>query len=1144
MDELFGVSMTVIAGVCVVITALILLVVAILAWRNPVMFKNGLRNIPRRKSQTTLIVIGLMLSTVIITAAFGTGDTLTHSITNEAYTVFGPVDEFVTWDVKNHPAPDNKQVIPLDQATKWEQQLQQTTSVKAIVPFLGTTMPVLDTRTRLNDAKSFVVASPADSLDKIGGLKDVDGKPVTLGAGEIALNKALVDKLDAKIGDKVQVFYHGQASDVTVKAIVPNTIFGGTDDTQNPEGAALNFDFMSNITNKHGVVDILAISNDGSVRGGLSRTDEVSAAMDNILKGTTFKTLKVKQDTVHTAQLVGNVFTTLFVTIGLFAIAAGILLIFLIFVMLAAERKPEMGMARAVGAKRRQIVESFLAEGMGYDLGSAMVGLVFGVGVAALMVYFVKLSIGGSLGLNLQFTVAARSLITAFCIGVITTFIVVFLASWRASRINIVAAIRDLPESHKINPEDATWRGYLRGTLNGFVAFGVAIFSIFAAIHFTRLAPIFILAAISGIAGPWLAMLRNSNFGAPADQRKEGDHLPRWPWIVGLITAVIGIGIVILVGYFLALLVVRLTRERRPRALPTGLILLGIVIAPLGLVLAALQDRGRQVAWSVGLGTVGLAVGVLMIQWAYDAERSWLFFMGVSLILLWAAITLRYFRIQERLSFTVSSALLLLVWYLGGGGQLHWLTGDMKGGVEMFFLSGLTMVVAGTFIVVYNADIILPVIGRFGARFGRIFPAVKTAIAYPLTSRFRTGLTIGMIGLIMFVLSMEAALNTNISKSFATKDALGGYNVRVQYSDNNLSTNGIRSDLTTANAKLPTTQRVDTSKILAVGETKTVAGDQMTIRNPKATNQDWKHYILTGADADFIKTNQIPLQYRAAGYDSDQAVWQAVGSGKDLAIVPSALVGGGNGFGGSVSDPLSLPKSYTKDGFEPFQLEVRGSDGQITRITVIGETKDSAASFWPGIIVSQQNLLSAFPSAQGQEFFLRLAPGTNADRYAKNIEATLVATSADSLQKIIDDGQAISRAFLNLFEGFLALGLIVGIAALGVIAFRAVVERRQQIGMLRAIGYQRNMVMASFLMESGFIAISGILLGLILGLTFAWSLFHSGNIGSDTSGIAYTVPWAQVGAVTAFALVASLLMTWLPARAASKVPIAEALRYE
>jgi putative ABC transport system permease protein len=46
--------------------------------------------------------------------------------------------------------------------------------------------------------------------------------------------------------------------------------------------------------------------------------------------------------------------------------AAGVMLIFMIFVMLAAERRAEMGMARAVGAQRGHIVRSFLAEGMAY----------------------------------------------------------------------------------------------------------------------------------------------------------------------------------------------------------------------------------------------------------------------------------------------------------------------------------------------------------------------------------------------------------------------------------------------------------------------------------------------------------------------------------------------------------------------------------------------------------------------------------------------------------------------------------------------------------------------------------------------------------------------------------------------------------
>ena len=59
----------------------------------------------------------------------------------------------------------------------------------------------------------------------------------------------------------------------------------------------------------------------------------------------------------------------------------------------------------------------------------------------------------------------------------------------------------------------------------------------------------------------------------------------------------------------------------------------------------------------------------------------------------------------------------------------------------------------------------------------------------------------------------------------------------------------------------------------------------------------------------------------------------------------------------------------------------------------------------------------------------------------------------------------------------MGLGLIVGVAALGVISARAVVERRQQIGVLRAIGFRRGMVQLSFLLESSFIALTAIVVG-------------------------------------------------------------------
>lgn len=1144
--------MTWIAAGCVAITAIIFGVVGLLAARNPVMFKMGLRNIPRRKAQTTLIVVGLMLSTVIITAAFGTGDTMTSSVTNEIYGILGPVDELIQWDASANPAPLNKQTIPLAKVDELRQQFAGDPSIKAFIPYIVETVPVFDTNSRLNQAFSRLTAVVPGGLDSFGGLKDENDKAVVLAPNEIALNRALRDKLEAKVGDTIQVFYNNQPTDLTVKAIMPNTIFNGTIDPFSREGGALNYQFLSTLVGRTDTVDAIGISNDGTTHGGLSTSGAVTAKLQAKLDGTPYKTTEVKSQGVKIAELIGNVFTTLFVVIGLFSIAAGVLLIFLIFVMLAAERKPEIGMARAVGAKRRHIVESFLAEGMGYDLGSALIGLVAGVGVAAAMIEFVKMVVGSQLGLELTFSVAARSLIVAFCLGVIVTFIVVFLASWRASRINIVAAIRDLPESRHFDPEGATIRGYLRAALNGFGAFGILIISIIGAIHFrgSGFMALFLLGCLAGVPGPWIALLRGNSLGAPKSERKEGDRPPIWPWIVGGILAPLGIGLVILIGYAVAMVIVRITRDRKPEGVPLWLVVVGVIVAPVGIVLMALQDRSRSIAWSAGIGAVGLVSGVLLIQWGMQAEQMFLFALGASLLALWAAVTLRYFRFHERLSFTSISLAILILWYLLPGGRLSWLVGHLKAGTEMFFLSGATMVTAGTFIVVYNADIVLPLVGAVGSRFGRIVPAIKTAVAYPLTSRFRTGLTIAMIGLIMFVLSMQAALNTNLSKTLSGDDAKGGYDVRVAINGNNLS-HDIVKDIQAANATTPANLQTDTSKITAVGEVRSVAAGEVDIKDPQQPtpadpSKEFKHYALLGAGSDFLASNRLPLQYRAQGYDSDQAVWAALGSGQNLAIIPAALTSAGGGFGGPPgADLLQLTPDRTKQGFTPFKLTLRDpASGNQVDITVIGQLKDSAATFWPGIVLSKDLLLRVYPDSKGQEFFLALKPGTAAQTFANHTEATLIRASSDSLAKVIADNQAIQSGFLDMFQGFLALGLLVGIAALGVISFRAVVERRQQIGVLRAIGYKRSMVQLSFLMESGFIVTSGIVLGLGLGLSFAWSLFTSGEFGTTSNGVAFTLPWGQMIAVTAFAFVAALLMTYLPARAAARTSVAEALRFE
>jgi putative ABC transport system permease protein len=236
----------------------------------------------------------------------------------------------------------------------------------------------------------------------------------------------------------------------------------------------------------------------------------------------------VKRDLIELFELTGNFMTTFFLIFGLFSIAAGMLLIVMIFVMLAAERKSELGMARAIGTKRGHLVQMFLSEGMAYNLLAAMVGVGMGVLVAVGIANIMGRIFGDFF--NIEPHMTARSLIISYSLGVSLTFITVTFASWRASNLNIVAAIRDLDEMAVPDPEAGTVRGFLRGLLNATVTVALLPISLF------------------------VQMLRGHTFGFTAPEREYSERIPIWPFIV----------LPLAPFYLIALGVVWLTRDRRP----------------------------------------------------------------------------------------------------------------------------------------------------------------------------------------------------------------------------------------------------------------------------------------------------------------------------------------------------------------------------------------------------------------------------------------------------------------------------------------------------------------------------------------------------------------------------------------------------
>jgi putative ABC transport system permease protein len=116
---------------------------------------------------------------------------------------------------------------------------------------------------------------------------------------------------------------------------------------------------------------------------------------------------------------------------------------------------------------------------------------------------------------------------------------------------------------------------------------------------------------------------------------------------------------------------------------------------------------------------------------------------------------------------------------------------------------------------------------------------------------------------------------------------------------------------------------------------------------------------------------------------------------------------------------------------------------------------------------------------------------------------------------------------------------VVGIAGIGVIMVRAVRERRRQVGVLRALGFQSKAVRAAFVVESSFVAVEGVIIGTALALVCTWSITLTDAFGDSME---FRVPFLAIALLMVTTLVFSLMATAAPARAAAKIDPAVALR--
>jgi putative ABC transport system permease protein len=960
-----------------VLFVIVLGVIGLLALRRRMLATMAVRNITRRKTYSGIVVAGLMIATAMIAASLVVGDTLDFVIKKDTFDSTGNTDIIVS-------VPDASGMF-----TYFNQSIGYDTiaSVKAgslpevdmASPAIRDSVTIMDPRTNLPFPGALLFAF--DPQNAANPLVDEQHQQVTsadFAPGDIVINRALADEIDAVPGDALLVFTReGVNASLTVSKIAADQ---GMGDWQNQKIVFLELTSAQMVLNESGRINVIDISCKGGIRDGYKVTDravqELNASLPSALG---FDFDNVKKDGVESAQAASDSISQIFVIMSSFAIIAGVALITNIFVMLAEERKPEMGISRAIGMQRGDLTQSFMFEGAIYALMASLVGAAVGLLIADVMIRLFESLFAGE-GIALAFHFNWDSIVVAAFAGFLLTMITVVAASWRVSNLNIVRAIRDIPEPTTI---------------------------------------------------------------------KTG---------------------------------------HRYALLATMAIVLGVLLTVVG-------DATRQI-WPVVSGPCLIALGGALLGSRYTTT--------------------------PRIPFTLASAFMVF-WELSPFHVLD-VFGPLNGGMEMFIVSGVVLVSGGVIFVMFNSDILLMGLVRIFGKKNSTLPVLKVSISYPLNKKFRTGLSLFIFALIMFtviVISMISSFERE-SVSTTTQNFSGGFQVIGS------SFRGI--DQANLTAHLDHLNQTDNHTYQGAIQRVEIARSASIDLIPWGTNSS-SRYSIVGFSDTMLRDHRFSLSKRSPEFATDQEAWSAlIGPNSSYAIMDGSVIQAM--YGPSTGGALSMDVGQ--------KVTVVSNTGTEQNLTVIGIMNQFLLT---GVFTSAEHVATFALDSEPNIFYFEASPQMQHSdaELAKALESEFVQYGliTYSITDVVKTYLAMVSSIMRLLEVFLAVGLIVGITGLGIITIRNVAERRQEIGVMRAIGYQRRMVLDTFLLETSFVSLLGIVLGVVMGLALSRQLYNWGDFSKSAP---FVIPWFDILAIVGVAFVVTLISTLPPSRRASKLAPAEALR--
>ena len=255
------------------------------------------------------------------------------------------------------------------------------------------------------------------------------------GFDEVAVDAGTAERHDLQVGERIEVLFEGPAREFTISAIVG---FGEADNLAGATLAIFDLPTAQQAFGKVGVFDAInVIGQEGVPASDLrARVQEVLPEGVEAVTATT-----VANENAQALSEGLGFFKTALLIFALVSLFVGSFIIFNTFAIITAQRTRELGLLRALGASRTQVLASVLGEAAVIGLIASVVGLAAGVliaiGLQALLSLF---------GIDLPSTstqILPRTIVASLVIGTVVTIVSAILPARRASRVSPVQALQD-----------------------------------------------------------------------------------------------------------------------------------------------------------------------------------------------------------------------------------------------------------------------------------------------------------------------------------------------------------------------------------------------------------------------------------------------------------------------------------------------------------------------------------------------------------------------------------------------------------------------------------------------------------------------------------------------------------------------------